>query len=294
VSKPIVKNLPASIQERLSIQARLNDRPFNEFLQYYTIERFLYRLSQSKQAGQFVLKGALLFRVWGLPAFRPTRDIDMLGFTSNEVENLTSMIREICEQKVQDDGLTFDPQTVIGERINEDADYGGVRIRFSGLLGKARVHLQVDVGFADVVFPAPMEMKYPVILPMPVPMLRVYPPETVVAEKLQAMIDLGTVNSRMKDFYDLWILADRFKFKVEVLQEAIHRTFERRHTQIPATEPVAFSAHFAREKQNQWMAFIRTSTITNAPDKLETVLVRLREFIMPIFQNLSAGRTSIL
>lgn len=286
MSKPTIKNLPASIQDRLSNQARLTGRPFNEFLQYYAIERFLYRLSKSNHAGQFVLKGALLFRVWGLPAFRPTRDIDMLGFTSNDVENIAFIFREVCEQKVQNDGLSFDPQTVIGERIKKDADYEGVRVRFSGLLGKALVHLQVDVGFADVITPAPMKMEYPVILPMPAPMLRGYPPETVVAEKLQAMIYLGTANGRMKDFYDLWILADRFKFKSEVLQDAIRRTFEHRHTQIPVTEPAAFTAQFAQEKQGQWMAFIKTSTITNAPDQLETVLVRLREFTMPIFHSL--------
>jgi len=293
VSKPTIKNLPASIQDRLMNQARLSGRPFNELLQYYAIERFLYRLSQSKYTGKFVLKGALLFRVWGLTAFRPTRDIDMLGFTSNEVVNLISVIREVCGQKVQNDGLSFDPQTVAGERIKEDADYEGVRVRLSGLLGKARVHLQIDVGFADVVSPAPVEMKYPVILPMPAPVLYGYPPETVMAEKLQAMIYLGTANSRMKDFYDLWVMANRFEFNGKVLQEAIRRTFERRNTQIPATEPAAFSAQLAREKQSQWVAFLKTSAITDAPDQLESILACLREFISPIFQALCAGRTFV-
>ena len=131
-------------------------------------------------------------------------------------------------------------------------------VRLTGLLGKARVHLQLDVGFADVVSPAPVEMEYPVILPMPAPVLHSYPPETVVAEKLQAMIYLGTVNSRMKDFYDLWMLANRFEFKGEMLQEAVRRTIECRKTEIPTTEPAAFSAQFAREKQSQWRAFLKT------------------------------------
>jgi predicted nucleotidyltransferase component of viral defense system len=290
VSKPDIKNLPASIQDRLLNQARLSGRPFNELLQYYAIERFLFRLARSQYAGQFVLKGALLFRVWGLPAFRPTRDIDLLGHTSNEVENLVAIVKEVCGQEVQDDGFLFDPDTVTGERIKEDADYEGVRLRFAGLLGKVRVHLQIDVGFADIVYPAPVVMKYPVILPMPAPELRSYPPETMVAEKLQAMIYLGSVNSRMKDFYDLWTLANRFEFNGVVLQEAIRRTFEHRNTDIPAGEPAAISTQFAREKQNQWMAFLKTSAITDAPDQLELILACLQEFILPIFQDFCAGR----
>ena len=293
MSKPAIKNLPASIQDRLLNQARLSGRPFNELLQYYAIERLLYRLSQSKHAGQFVLKGALLFRAWGLPTFRPTRDIDMLGFTSNEVENLVAIFREVCGQEVQEDGLLFDPDTVTGERIKQDADYEGVRLHFASLLGIARVHLRIDVSFADIVYPAPVVMKYPVILPMPAPVLHSYPPETMVAEKLQAMIYLGIVNSRMKDFYDLWILANRFEFEGNVLQESIRRTFERRKTGIPASEPAAFSAQFAQEKQSQWRAFIKTSAIADTPDQLEAILASLQEFIFPIFQRLCAERAFV-
>jgi hypothetical protein len=204
------------------------------------------------------------------------------------VENLVAIVKDVCGQKVQEDGLLFDPNTVAGERIKEDADYEGVRVRFAGLLGKARVHLQIDVGFADIVTPAPVVKAYPVILTMPAPELRSYPPETVVAEKLQAMIYLGIVNSRMKDFYDLWVLANRFKFNGEVLQEAIHRTFEHRKTDIPVAEPAAFSAQFARDKQSQWEAFLKTSAITDAPDQMVLILTCLREFILPIFESTRA------
>ena len=172
MSKQNIKNLPTSIQDRLLNKARGSDRPFNEVLQYFAIERFLYRLAQSQHAREFVLKGALLFRVWGLLAFRPTRDIDLLGNTDNEVDNLINIIREVCKGNVQNDGMFFDPETVIGERIKEDADYEGVRIRFVGLLGTMRVHLQIDVGFADAVSPKPVKIKYPVILPFPEPELR--------------------------------------------------------------------------------------------------------------------------
>ncbi len=289
MSKP-VQNLPASIQDRLLNQARLSGRSLNELLQYYAIERFLYRLSRSEHAGQFVLKGALLFRLWGLASFRPTRDIDLLGQTSNEVENLVEIVREVCGQDVQEDGLLFDPATVTGERIKEDADYKGVRVRFSGLLGKARVHLQIDVGFADVVSPAPMVKIYPVILPMPAPELRSYPPETVVAEKAQAMVFLGSVNSRMKDFYDIWILAGKFEFKGAELQEAIRLTFKHRDTDIPSGEPVAFSTQFAQDKRNQWRAFLKTSAIADAPDPFDIILMRLKEFIIPVFESTHTGQ----
>jgi predicted nucleotidyltransferase component of viral defense system len=290
VSKPDVKNLPASIRDRLLKQAHLSGRPMNELLQYYAIERFLYRLSRSRHADQFVLKGALLFRTWGLSAIRPTRDIDLLGYTSNEVGNLTAIIKEVCTQEVQEDGLLFDPDTVAGERIKEDADYEGVRVRFTGLLGEARLHLQIDVGFADVVFPSPMVKTYPVILPMPAPELHSYPPETVIAEKLQAMVFLGSVNSRIKDFYDLWILASRFEFKGSALQKSILLTFEHRNTEFPSGEPAAFSTWFTKEKQRQWMAFLMTSTITDAPDQLELILVLLKKFILPIFESIRSGR----
>jgi predicted nucleotidyltransferase component of viral defense system len=271
-------------------QARKHGRPFDELLQYYAIERFLYRLSQSRYASQFVLKGALLFRVWELQTFRPTRDIDLLGFTGNEVGNLVAIAREVCELDFPEDGVRFDPVTVIGERIKEDAKYEGVRLRFSGSLGKARLHLQVDVGFGDVISPAPVVRPYPAILPLPAPELRSYRPETMVAEKLQVMIYLGSVNSRMKDFYDLWTLTKQFGFKGEVLQDAIRQTFEHRHTEIPADEPVAFSTQFANEKQGQWSAFLKTSAIASGPEQIEIILACLREFAHPVFDSIRAGR----
>ena len=285
MSKPEIKNLPASILDRLMNQSQITGRNYNELLQYYAIERFLYRLAQSAYADQFVLKGALLFRVWGLPRYRPTHDIDLLGHTSNNLENMASIIKDVSAQKVEDDGMVFDPDTVIAERIKEDADYQGIRVRFNGRLGKARVYIQIDVGFADVVSPTPKVRIYPVILPMPAPELRSYPPETVVAEKLQAMIYLAESNSRMKDFYDLWVLANRFEFNGVVLQESIRRTFEHRKTDIPTAEPVAFSAQFTQKKQGQWTAFLKTSAITDAPDQLETALAFLSAFILPVFQN---------
>ena len=236
-----VKNLPASIRQLLLNKAHDNNRPFNEILQYYAIERFLYRISQSSYSDQFILKGALMFLAWGVSVYRPTRDIDFLGFTTNELDAVARIIQEICVQEVEPDGLAFDRSTVQSERIKEDADYEGVRVNLTGYLGKAKIPLQIDIGFADVVSPAPIMLKYPTILQMPVPHLRGYPPESVVAEKLQALVFLGSVNSRMKDFYDLWVLAEQFEFDGRILQQAIINTFQRRNTALPKETPVGFS-----------------------------------------------------
>jgi predicted nucleotidyltransferase component of viral defense system len=287
----VIKNLSTSVHDRLLTRAHLAGRPLNEFLQNYAIERFLFRLSQSKYAQQFVLKGALLFRVWGLPANRPTRDIDMLGYTSDSVENLVSIFRDICNQKVISDGLSFESETVSGERIKERANYKGVRVRLICSLGKARMHLQIDIGFADVVFPAPVKIEYPVILRMPAPVLNVYSRESVIAEKLQAMVYLGIANSRMKDFYDLWILVNKSKVRREVLREAIFHTFKRRGTEIPHSEPMALSDFFARNKQNQWKAFISNNNLTDAPEQMAKVIASLRKNILPTLRALRMKST---
>lgn len=276
-----VKNLPASVHSRLLALAQSRQRPFNELLQYYAVERFLYRLSQSKYRQKFVLKGALLFQAWGLTQYWPTRDIDLLGYTGNEVEGLVQIVQDICTLEVEADGLVFDADSVRGARITEDADYQGVRVRFQGYLGSARLHLQMDVGLADVVSPAPTNLKYPILLGMPAPELRGYPPESVVAEKVQAMAYLGMITSRMKDFYDVWALASRFTFKGSALQKAISLTFENRSTPISAELP-ALMEPFALEKQAQWQAFLSRNTLRDAPAQLIEAIDLLREFLVPV------------
>lgn len=276
------KNLAASIHQRLLNQAHETGRPFNELLQYYAIERFLYRLSKSAYRGDFVLKGALMLNVWGLEGSRSTRDIDLLGHTSNAVEQIVKSMREICLQMVEQDGLEFDPKNVQGARIKEDADYEGVRVTFTGALGKARVHMQIDIGFADVVNPAPVLTTYPSLLQMPAPRLRVYPMETVVSEKLQAMVALGEVNSRMKDFYDLWLLASNFEFDGYRLQKAVQKTFENRETAFPDGIPVALAPKFAKDKEASWQAFLKRSNLgKDAPSLVEAMDV-IRSFLAPV------------
>jgi len=282
-------NIPASIRQRLLNKAHDANRPFNEILQYYAIERFLYRISQSMHADKFILKGALLFIAWGTSPYRTTRDIDLLGFTTNELDGEERIFWELCDQDIETDGLIFDKESVKSERITEDADYEGVRINLIGYLGKTRIPLQIDIGFADVVTPAPIAISYPTILPMPVPTLRGYPPESVVAEKLQALVFLGSVNSRMKDFYDLWIMAEHFEFDGEQLQKAIINTFKRRNSTLPKETPVGLGESFASDNQIQWQAFLLRMRIDKMSETFTDVIRLLRGFLMPILQASATG-----
>jgi len=284
-------NVAASVHARLANQARADDRPFQELLQYYGLERFLYRLSESDYRDRFVLKGALLLRVWDAPMTRPTRDIDLLGYTENSIDSLENIIRAICALEVVDDGLDFDPQGVKGERIKEDADYEGVRIKFTGLLERAKIPMQLDIAFDDVVFPTIEESAYPSLLGYPAPILRMYPRETVVAEKFQAMVYLGTINSRMKDFYDIWLLSRRFDFDGATLAEAILRTFANRETKIDL-DPVCFRNEFfgTNPAATQWQAFLKKAPGVDAPSTLAVVAGQLRDFLLPVAHTVGKGQ----
>lgn len=287
-----VKNISASIHQRLLNNARQTHRPFAEVLQYFAIERFLYRLSKSPHAGKFVLKGALMLSAWepGLP--RPTKDIDLLGMTKNNITAIVGIMRSVCEIKATPpDGLFFDPAGVEGERITENSDYQSVRVVFLGKLGKARVSMQIDVGFGDIVFPAPKKLVYPVILDMPQPVLRGYSKESIVAEKLGAMVKLDIINSRMKDFFDIWLLSRQFDFKGSVLAKAIGKTFKNRSTAI-SREPAIFTAAFSKDKikQTQWSAFIRKNRLIAAPAAFPDTLSAIAIFLKPVLASLSAGK----
>jgi predicted nucleotidyltransferase component of viral defense system len=253
------KNLSASVKARLQNKARETGRIFQELLQRYAMERFLYRLSQSDHADQFVLKGALLFSVWQTEyERRTTLDIDLLGFTENSLVNLEHIARDVCETLVEDDGVRFDAENIRAERIKEDADYEGVRIRTFAYLEKSRIPLQIDIGFGDALIPDAIPAMLPSLLDFPAPQLRCYHQLTVIAEKFEAMIKLGTLNSRMKDFYDIWNITRHADLSGSELQKACVATFEQRHTPFRLKDDF-FSARFARsgEKQTQWAAFLR-------------------------------------
>lgn len=275
-------NTAASIRARLTNQAKANHRPFQEVLQHYGLERLLYRLAQSQHRGRFLLKGALLLNAWNAPVSRPTRDIDLLGYAENDVAVMEAMFREICDVDVVDDGLRFDAKTLVGRRIKEDADYQGVRLTFVAFLEKARIPMQIDIGFGDVVSPSPDERDYPTLLDLPAPHLRMYPRETVIAEKFEAMVQLGTLNTRMKDFFDIWLLASQFSFTGPELAQAIQKTFANRGTQLDAN-PIALTPDFtaADGTQKQWTAFLKRSQLDNAPKALDDARERLRSFLLP-------------
>lgn len=276
------RNLGASVRGRLLNKARAENQDFGLLLTRYALERILFRLSISAQRDQFLLKGALLFDLWFEVPHRPTHDADLLGFGSAEIPHLEEAFRGICRIEAED-GIVFQPDSVRAIEIRKEASYAGVRITLMGLLDSARCPLQIDVGFGDAVIPAPDEVCYPVILPeMPEPRLRAYSRYTVVAEKLEVLVSLGMLNSRMKDFFDLWVLAKRSEFDGEILARAVAETFLRRQTRLPEGMPVGLSDEFLDDvqKQKQWLAFLRKNTLDAIP--LPTVVRELRDFLLPV------------
>lgn len=289
MTRPL-RDVAASVRQRLQNVAKATGRPFQEVLDYYAMERFLYRLARSPHADRFVLKGALLFRAWGGASSRPTRDIDLLARMENTVGAVVPVFKEMCELAVEPDGMVFDPASVAGVVIKEDADYPGVRVRFLGTLQNARVAMQADLGFSDVITPGPVPLDYPVLLELPAPRLSGYTPETVVAEKFEAMVKLDLLNSRMKDFYDLWVLARRFDFDGTTLAAAVARTFENRKTAV-APRPTGLTPAFAADpgKRAQWAGFIRKARLGDAPAHLAEVTAVLATFLGPPAAAVSAG-----
>ncbi len=286
-----LKNVAASVRQRLMNSAKASGRPFQEVLQYFAMERFLYRLSQSPHAERFILKGALLFNLWGAPSSRPTRDIDLLGRLNNSVDALVPVFRDVCQLAVEPDGLVFAVESLAGQAIKEDADYSGVRVTFQVSLENARVPMQIDIGFGDTVVPDAAFADYPTILDHAQPRLRAYPKETVVAEKFEAMVKLGQLNSRLKDFFDLWLLSRQFEFDGRLLSEAITRTFENRRTAMSAV-PIALTAAFANDpiKQTQWKGFVRKSRLEIAPADIHVVVEALGDFLGPLAASLTTGK----
>ncbi|MBI4744600.1 MAG: nucleotidyl transferase AbiEii/AbiGii toxin family protein [Actinobacteria bacterium] len=280
--KKDITNIQASVRARLQYKAKETNCTFAELLQYYGIERFLYRFSKSEYANKFVLKGALLFTVWRIPERRTTLDIDFLARFSNQVENIETVMKGVCDLVVEPDGLTFDAKTVQGRKIKEDADYEGVRVKFIGFLDRSRIPMQIDVGFGDIVYPKTKVIDYPVILDFPKPYLKGYPAESVISEKFEAMVKLGLLNSRMKDFYDIWLMMRQFDFSGSNLTEALKRTFEHRKTDLPIGKPL-FAEEIYDEKsdrQTLWRAFLRKGDIKYAPDKLATTAKEIEKFLV--------------
>lgn len=274
------KDLGASVRARLLRVARERGEDFQFVLTRYANERLLFRLASSKHAQRFVLKGAALFTLWTGKPHRATRDLDLLGFGDPGVGHVREVFSELLALDVVEDGVRFDIDSLSVGLIREEQEYGGVRVELVARVTSARVRLQVDVGFGDAITPDASVVEFPPLLDFPAPRLRAYPRETVVAEKLEAMVQLGMVNSRMKDFYDVAVLGRIFDFDGALLARAIRVTFERRKTPLPVTVPVALTAEFAEDstKKTQWSGFTRKAGIRGAGSLAETIAA-VRAFV---------------
>jgi len=277
------KNISHSVRQRLKNLSEEMEEEFQRVLIRYAIERLLYRLTQSDYIGDFVLKGAMLFCYWNQKLHRATKDLDLLGTGESSVDQLEEIFRTICGVDVVDDGLRFNKDKVRGVEIREDQEYEGVKILMGAALDSARIPLQIDIGFGDVIVPSPQLVEYPTILEFPSPHLKAYPRETTIAEKYQTIVRFGIASSRVKDFYDIWFLAQKFTFDGQKLSGAIGATFKRRRTTIPLEIPVALSADFFnnKNKQAQWRAFIEKGRLEISVPDLRKVSSFLEQFLIP-------------
>ena len=274
--------MPASVRAKLQNIKDKTGEDFQLLLMRFAAERLLYRLSISSHKDKFLLKGAALFNVWFNEPHRPTKDVDLLGRGANDIPSLEAVFREICRIEAQD-GLEFPLETLKGSLIREEEVYQGVRITLTALLGKARIPLQIDVGFGDAVTPKPKKETLPTLLDLPAPKIKLYPKETVVAEKFEAMVKLGIGNSRMKDFWDVNYLIGKLEFEGEILQAAIKATLKNRQTVFPNELPLALTDEFAENPAIilRWNGFIKRNKISNDTDFAE-IIENLRRFYAPI------------
>ena len=276
-------NIAASHRAKLLVLARERKEDFQFLLTRWAVERFLFRLSRSKHKQRFVLKGATLFIAWAGKLHRPTKDLDLLGSGIHEVDQVVNAIREVCSVECED-GLKFDLAGIEGWRIAEDAEYEGVRVKVPASLDGARIPVQIDIGFGDIVEPAPQSLTFPVLLPLDAPVVRAYPPEAVVAEKFHAMIVLGIANSRMKDFFDVWTLASTYAFEMDALSRSVRSTFDRRRTKLPQGVPLALTNDFLDDtsKKTQWAAFLSRMGLAGKQPTLSEIGHFLTDFLMPV------------
>jgi hypothetical protein len=276
------KNTAASIRARLLALAQSKNEDYQRVLGRYAIERFLYRLGRSPYRDKFALKGATLFTLWTGQTHRPTKDLDLLGQGSSAIGAVEQTIQAIFEIQ-EEDGLVFDSTSVEGTKIKEDDEYDGVRIKLLADLAGARIPMQIDIGFGDAVYPEPELASFPVLLPMEAPVIRAYPREASIAEKFQAMILLDIRNSRMKDFYDIWFIANTWTFDMASLRKAILASFERRGSATPTGVPFALTDDFLNDprKTQQWSAFVNRLNPGEKTPSLKEVGTVLRAFLLP-------------
>jgi len=282
MTRPL-QNISASVEQRLKNITLKSGEDHQYLLMRYCLERFMYRLSRSAYAEQFVVKGAMLLKLWTGEQYRPTKDLDLLATPEKSLEELSQVFHDVSRLTVEDDGLVFLSETIQAQQIREDNVYGGMRVTLQARLGKVRIPLQIDIGFGDAVTPAARSEEFPTLLDFPAPVLLTYPRETSIAEKFEAIVNLGLSNSRMKDYCDIWLLSQQFDFDGAILMEAIQATFKRRRTALPDEIPIGLSNEFVTDagKQSQWQAFVRRSRLDSKEISLENVIKVITDFVMP-------------
>ena len=282
MSADIPRNMAASVRDRLLAIARQTGRNYESILVLYSLERFLFRLSQSSYKERLLLKGGILLMGMGIPQARVTRDVDFLGLFPGTLTQVSDIIQTIGRIE-KNDGLTYDFSQMNMEQVTEDADYPGVRIKFSATLGQARIPMQIDIGFGDVLVPAAKELIFPTLLDMEPPVLMTYSVETIVAEKIEAALNLAMFNSRMKDLYDIWMLSMTHVFEGNPLQDAIMKTCLRRGTALTSLA-VVFSDEYAVDERMrlQWAGFVRRGLGADAPEEFAAVMRGIRTFLLPV------------
>ncbi len=281
------KNLDESVYSRLKNVAQQRKRPVQEVLKYYAMERFLYRLGVSEHQGSLYLKGGLMLMVWDPMSHRATVDIDFLARTTNSIANVQRIINEICTVEVIPDGMKYDPDSLRVKEMQLGAEYHGISAAFSAQLFSAKLPMRIDFGFSDTILPQPAKVKYPTLLDFPAPELKGYTPQTSIAEKFESIIRLGFANTRMKDFYDIWLLIQQFDFDREELQGIIQQILKNRGTVVEAF-PIAFLESFYGDsiKKDKWKAFLKD--ISHEEISFEKVILDLRKFFQDMpFMNAS-------
>lgn len=287
------RNIPASIRAKLLNISRERREDFQSLLNRYARERLLYRLSRSPYRDRFILKGATLFSVWADKPFRSTKDLDFLSYGPSDVESVTAVFRALCsgDNPDPDDGVRFDPESVRGMPIHEEKEYNGVRVHLMAFLGTARAPVQADIGFGDTITPKAQEVELPVLLDLPAPRLLAYPMETVIAEKFQAMVVLTETNSRMKDFYDVWVLQSRFGFDGPTLSKAIQATFTRRRTDVAPESCGVFQVSFytSEELIRRWRLYVQRGSFEEVPPTFAEVGEAIGAFLRPVAESIARG-----
>ncbi len=279
----MTKNIGESVRSRLKNIAVKEGSDFNAVLIRYGLERLLYRIGESEYSKQFLLKGALLFNLWYDMPHRPTKDIDLLGFGDNDLAYIKQTFSNICRISA-DDGISFLSESVAVDTIKKDGAYTGARVELFGELAKAKIKIQIDIGYGDAVTPGPIEAHYPVLLnDHPAPKIRTYPIYTVIAEKLHAIALLGMANSRLKDYLDLYVLLSNEQIDNQVLAKAIQATFTRRGMALPEELPIGLTDEFANDpsRESMWNAFLRKNELDQKP--LTEVIAVIRNLIQTPF-----------